>query len=66
MAKQAVEKPTDELKIMAKAWQLFAPLTAAGRRRVLNYLNDRHGEDCRLQSDKQFDVLLACSEEESA
>lgn len=53
MPKQVAEKPTDELKIMAKAWKLFAPLTAAGRRRVLHYLNDRHGEDTLLASNEE-------------
>lgn len=33
-----------ELKMMGKLWPMLAGLTAAGRRRVLSYLNDRHAE----------------------
>lgn len=54
MAKTATVTPIEEpktrkssdpeLKLMAKLWPPLAALTAAGRRRVLSYLNDRHAE----------------------
>lgn len=54
MAKQIILPSTDaakprktadtELKLMGKLWPMLAGLTAAGRRRVLSYLNDRHAE----------------------